>query len=140
MVIGRPVEDVWRLISNMDAYSTAFGEPLGERYRVTSAGPLGLGSIVEANEWTVGQVTEFDPNRAIATSLPAPGREFRHRAMRRATIGHRLEPVASGTRFITWIEVEPNTTANSQLPALRARWRERLRLAAANVKRVMEAT
>lgn len=140
VVIGRPVEDVWKLITDMEAYSAAFGEPLGEHYRVTSPGPFGMGSIVEANDWTVGRVTEFETNHAIATSLPVPGRQFRHWAMRSATIGHRLESTAGGTQFVTWVEIEPTTVGRLLLPALAQRWKRRVRKAVAGVKRSVEAS
>ncbi len=141
----------------MEAYTDAFGQPLGERYRVTSPGPLGLGSIVEANVyrvtspdpsglgasvdsnlWQVGHITEFEPNRVITTSLPAPGREVRHPAMQRGTIRHRLEPTPGGTRFITSVDIEPKAEVVRYLPALRTRWQERVRSAVAGLKQAAE--
>lgn len=155
VVIRRPVEEVWRLLTDMEAYTDAFGQPLGERYRVTSPGPLGLGSIVEANVYrvtspapsglgavvdanAVGQITEFEPNRVITTRLPAPGREVLHPAMQRATLSHRLEEIPGGARLVTSVHIEPTTEAMRHLPALRARWQQRLRSAVAGLKQAAE--
>jgi hypothetical protein len=157
VVVRRPVEEVWRLLTDMEAYTDAFGQPLGERYRVTSPGPLGLGSIVEANVyrltspepsglgaivdanlWQAAQITEFEPNRIITTSLPAPGREVRHPAMQTGTISHRLEAIPGGTRFITSVDIEPKAEVMRNLPALRTRWQERLRSAVAGLKQAAE--
>jgi hypothetical protein len=157
VVIGRPVEEVWRLLTDMEAYTDAFGQPLGERYRVTSPEPLGLGSIVEANVyrvtspepsglgatadadlWQVGQITEFEPNRVITTRLPAPGRKVRHPAMQSGTISHWLEAIPGGTRFVTSLDIEPKVEAMRNLPALRTRWQERLRSAVAGLKQAAE--
>jgi hypothetical protein len=156
-VVHRPVEDVWRLLTDMEAYTDAFGQPLGERYRVTSPGPLGLGSIVEANVyrvtspepsglgaivdpnlWQVGQITEFELNRVITTSMPAPGREVRHPAMQSGTISHRLEAIPGGTRFITSVDIEPKAELMQHVQALRTRWQERVRSAVAGLKQAAE--
>ena len=155
--IRRPVEEIWRLITDMEAYTDAFGQPLGERYRVTSPGPLGLGSILEANVyrmtlaepsglgaivdanlWMAGQVTEFEPNRVMTSSFPAPGREVRHPAMQSGRISHRLEATPEGTRFITSMEIEPKAEVMLHLRALRARWLERARSAVAGFKHAAE--
>jgi len=157
VVIRRPVEEVLRLLTDMEAYTDAFGQPLGERYRIPSPGPLGLGSIVEANVyrvtspepsglgaivdanvWQVGQVTEFEPNRVITTSLPAPGREVRHPAMQRGTLSHGLKAIPGGTRFISSVDIEPKAEAMRNLPTLRARWQERVRSAVAGLKQAAE--
>ena len=92
--------------------------------------------MVDAN--AVGQITEFELNRVITTSLPAPGREVRHPAMQRATLSHRLEEIPGGARFITTMYIEPTTEAIRHLPALRARWQERLRSAVAGLKQAAE--
>jgi uncharacterized protein YndB with AHSA1/START domain len=157
VVVDRPVEEVWRLLTDMEAYTEAFGQPLGERYRVTSPGPLGLGSIVEANVyrvtspepsglgaiadanlWEVGQTTEFEPNRVITITMPAPGRVVRHPAMHSGTISHRLEAIPEGTRFITSVDLEPKAEVIRNLPALRTRWQERVRSAVAGLKQAAE--
>jgi uncharacterized protein YndB with AHSA1/START domain len=39
VVVDRPVEEVWRLLTDIEAYTDAFGQPLGERYRMSSPGP-----------------------------------------------------------------------------------------------------
>jgi uncharacterized protein YndB with AHSA1/START domain len=157
VTVRRPVEEVWRLLTDMEAYTEAFGQPLGERYRVTSPGPLGLGSIVEANVyrvtspepsglgaivdanlWQVGQITEFEPNRVITSSMPALGRKVRHPAMQRGTLSHRLEAIPEGTRFITSVDIEPKAEVIQHLPALRTRWQERVRSAVAGFKQAAE--
>jgi hypothetical protein len=157
VVVRRPVEEVWRLLTDMKAYSDAFGQSLGERYRLTSPGQLGLGSIVEANVyrvtspeplglgaiadadlWQVGQITEFEPNRVITISMPAPGRTVRHPAMQRGTLSHRLEAIPERTRFITSVDIEPKAEVMQHLPALRTRWQERVRSAVAGFKQVAE--
>jgi uncharacterized protein YndB with AHSA1/START domain len=157
VVVDRPVEEVWRLLTDMEAYTEAFGQPLGERYRLTSPGPLGLGSIVEANVyrvtspepsglgaiadanlWQVGQTTEFEPNRVITITMPAPGRVVRHPAMQSGTLSHRLEAIPGGTRFITSVDIEPKEEVMQHLPSLRTRWQERVQSAVAGFKKAAE--
>jgi hypothetical protein len=97
-----------------------------------------LGAVIDANFWHVGQITEFEPNRVITSSFPVPGTEVRHPAMQSGTLSHRLEGIPGGTRFITSVDIEPTADVMLHLPALRARWQERVRSAVAGLKQAAE--
>lgn len=135
VVIERPADDVWKVIGDMDAFSAAWGN----HYKVISAGPLGVGSIIEEQEdGDTAVVTEFEPNRRMAVALPAPGHDFRHWAARGGRIGHILEPIPQGTRFVTWLEVDFKTLPGLIAPALLPLWMRRLRKPVGRVKQAIE--
>lgn len=49
VVIARPVEDVWAVLSNLDNFKR--WSLSGQEYKQTSPGPLGVGASVEVAEW-----------------------------------------------------------------------------------------
>jgi hypothetical protein len=130
VVIKRPPEDVWALINDMERYSVAWGE----HYTVTSPGPLGLGSTLSEDDGETATVTEYEPMRAFSIDVDTRG----HWALKSARLGHVLEPVPEGTRFVTWLE--PHFTLRGRLlqPVLAALYRRAARKPVNGVKRYLE--
>ncbi len=107
VVIARPVEDVWAILSNLD--NVKRWNLSGSEFRQTSPGPLGVGASVESERVVLGRfhirlqgivVTEYEPNRAVAMSVrigiaQEPGTQ-------RLT----LEPISEGTRFTRVVEMD----------------------------------
>lgn len=104
-VINRPVEDVWRVVTNFDNWAKAARS--GSEFRQTSEGPLGVGATVESCRTIVGRnlklhsivITEFEPNRAFGMTDKAPG-------LRRGSQRFTFEPVPEGTRVTRSVEGE----------------------------------
>jgi uncharacterized protein YndB with AHSA1/START domain len=106
VVIARPVEDVWAVLSNLD--NVKRWSLSGSECRQTSPGPLGVGASLEEVKVVLGRfhlrlrglvVTEFEPNRTIALTdnrvgIAQPGRQ-------RFTV----EPIKEGTRLTLVAEI-----------------------------------
>ena len=105
VVIDRPIEDVWAFIVDPFNMPRASRSWLGTR--MTSSGPLGLGSTFHAR-WTIFGfetrtnfvVTEWDPPRRVTLSGTGG-------PMRSGTLGMTLESTAQGTRIVRTSELEP---------------------------------
>ncbi len=107
VVIARPVEDVWAVLSNLDnvkRWSTT-----GSEFRQTSPGPLGVGASVEIDRAVLGRfhirlqdvvVTGYEPNRTLAMTIP--------NGIAQQPIAERftLEPSKEGTRITRVAEMD----------------------------------
>jgi carbon monoxide dehydrogenase subunit G len=77
VMIDRPVEEVWKFITDLSNMSKWY--PAILEARPTSAGPIGVGSTIEIRRknMTIPQrITEWEPNRKftfVVTSGPAKG-------------------------------------------------------------------
>ena len=129
VLIRRPVEDIWALMMDMDRYSVAWGE----HYRVTSPGPMALGSVIEEDDGTSAQVIEFEPPQRFAVELKGG-----HWALESARIGHVLQPAPDGTRFTTWFDATFKGWGKLLRPALMPYFRGVARKPVNGVKRYME--
>lgn len=129
-MIKQPVDVVWELINDMERYSVAWGE----HYTVTSSGPLGLGSTLSEDDGETARVIEYQPKRTFSIEIDPRG----HWAMRSARLGHILEPVPEGTRFITWLEADFTFVGRLLKPFLVAAYRRAARKPVNGVKRYLE--
>jgi uncharacterized protein YndB with AHSA1/START domain len=106
VVIARPVEDVWAVLSNLD--NVKRWSISGSEARQTSPGPLGVGASLEEVKVVLGRfhlklrdlvVTEFEPNRTIALTDNRVG--IAHPGRQRFT----FEPIKEGTRLTQVVEI-----------------------------------
>jgi len=136
-VINRPVEDVWKFVTNFDNWAKAAKS--GSEFRQTSEGALGVGATVESRRTILGRslklhsivITEYEPNRAFGMTDKAPG-------LRPATARFTFEPAPEGTRLTRSAEVELGRGRLLEpvfAPLLRWGWRSE----GAAMKRLVEA-
>lgn len=130
VVIERPVEAVWKLLTDMEAFSIAWGE----HYTLTSAGPLGVGSTVAEDDGTVATFTEFEPNHRYTFSI-----EGDSRLLRRVIMGFELEPVGKSTRLKLWAQFAFKGGLRLLEPIVLPYWKLLGRKPMANLKRTLEA-
>lgn len=137
VVINRPVEDVWKFVTNFDNWAKTARS--GSEFRQTSEGALGVGATVESRRTILGRslklhsivITEYEPNRSFGMTDKAPG-------LRRASGRYTFEPAPEGTRVTRSGELE---LGRGRLlwpvfaPLLRRAWRYEF----AAVKRLIEA-
>jgi hypothetical protein len=136
-LVKRPIEEVWTVVTNFDNWAKAAGS--GSVFRQTSAGPLGVGAIVEARRTILGRsrqthsmtITDFEPNRVFGMTDKVPG-------LRRLPQRFAFEATPGGTRVTRSVELvlgrgrllEPVVA-----PLLRRIWRYE----GAAMKRIIEA-
>ncbi len=135
IVINRPVEDVFAILSNVEnnpKWSNVFLDA-----RKTSDGPIGVGTTWQIVGRAFGQpieaeaqVTEYEPNRqwAQTQSGPIP-----------AKIWQTYEPVEEGTRVNVALEAEPGGFFKLAEPLLKTMMKRGIATDLANLKDLMEA-
>ena len=101
---------------------------------MTSPGPLGLGSTLSEDDGETAHVTEYQPKHAISIDIDTHG----HRALRSARLGHILEAVPEGTRFITWMEADFTFIGRLLQPILIASYKRGARKPVNGIKRYLE--
>jgi uncharacterized protein YndB with AHSA1/START domain len=136
IVIGRPVEDVFAVITN-PALDHRWSSAVVEA-KLTSPGPVGVGTTAHYIGSLFGwhydadwEITEFEPNRRfVALSSGSP-------MIVRAT--QALEPVPGGTRLTVTYDMDLSRVAALIWPLMRwygtRRWDQALR----TLKGLMEA-
>jgi hypothetical protein len=136
-VVKRPVEDVWKVVTNFDNWAKAAGS--GSEFRQISAGPLGVGAIVEARRTILGRsrqthsmtITDYEPNRVFGMTDKVPG-------LRRLPQRFIFESTPDGTRVTRSVELELGRGRLLEpvfAPLLRRIWRYE----GAAMKRLIEA-
>ena len=136
IVINRPVEEVFAVVSNLEnnpRWSSAFLE-----VQKTSEGPIGVGTTWRATQKALGQrleseveVTEYEPNRKFAQvskSGPIP-----------AKIWGNYEPVEGGTRVSIVLEAEVGGFFKLAEPLVKSMLKRSIEADFANLKDLMEA-
>lgn len=130
VVIRRPLADVWNLLNDMERFSVAWGE----RYRVTSEGPIRVGSTIAEDSDAVATITEYNPQHDYSFVVKPEKNPF----ITSVGMGFVLEPVDGGTSFTTWFE--PQFTAWGRLlrPVIVPFWLFLSRKPVNGVKRYLE--
>ena len=137
ILINRPVEEVWKFISNIE------NMPRWDRgvleARQTSEGPMGVGSTVQVVRQFLGRrrignfrVADVVPNRTVAIQAGGMGV--------RGEVRYTFEPVEGGTRMTSSAEVVFGGWLKLITPIIRPMLERDGRDDLANVKRVMEAS
>ena len=137
VIINRPVEEVWKFVSNLENLRQwDYG---GLEARQTSEGPIGVGSTFQTQRQFLGRplresvrISEYVPNRIMA--FPFSGWSFS--GQNRTT----FEPVGGGTRMTSTSEVELAGWLKLMTPIFPSMLRGLAQKNLANVKRIMEAT
>jgi len=136
IVINRPVEEVFAVMSNHE--NNPKWNPATLEAKKTSAGPIGVGTIVRSVTRIAGQrlegeseFIEYEPNRKYATRVnsgPFPMK-----------LQETFESVEGGTRVDARIEVEPEGFFKLAEPLLAKIAKRQLEAALASLKDLMEA-
>ena len=135
LVINRPIQDVFAIVSNLEndpKYSSQVVEA-----EITSPGPLGVGSTgrlvtkyMGRRVENTGEITEFVPNRRYAwrfTSSPVPlGGWFT------------FQPAGDGTRVAAGISASPTGALKLAAPLIAKMGRRWLAHDLGTLKRLME--
>lgn len=113
VVINRPIDELFAVF--LDLFNAPSLPGSSFSVRLTTPGPMGLGSVLRARRVMLGfetvliqTITEWDPPRAMTATMK--GRPFRS-AVDRFT----LEPVAEGAKLTETLDIE-------LAPALRLLW------------------
>lgn len=137
-VIDRPIDEVWAFVTDPFNASRMGGGRLAAR--VTTPGPLGLGSsyqqrvaILGFETWIKTVVTELDPPHVLAHS--AKNASIAGPFSARIT----LDPTAAGTRVVRTVEIEPRGIWKVFLPILRPLLWRQMEAQTRNLKRLLEA-
>jgi hypothetical protein len=109
-------------------------------FRVTSPGPLGLGSSVQQRQAILGLetrlrtvVTEWNPPHAMAHST------YEASTVRSASFSVALEPTATESRVVRVAEFEPRGIWRLFLPILGPLFRRQMDAQTRNLKRLVES-
>ena len=137
IIINRPVEDVWKFMSNIEN-ATKWDRGVLEA-RQTSEGTIGVGSTLQTRRQMLGRqrigklrVSEYVPNRIIALQASLG-------QIAAAQIRYSFEPVDGGTRMTGTSEVELRGLWKLITPILTRMLARDGREDMANMKRIMEA-
>jgi hypothetical protein len=113
VVIDRPIDEIWAVFLDLFSAPTLPGSSMSVRQ--TSAGPMGLGSVMVARRVILGfetrlteRITAWDPPHSVTIRME--GRPFRS-MIERVTLAN----VAGGTRLEETLDME-------LVPALRVLW------------------
>jgi len=135
IIINRPVEEVWKFVSNIEN-ATKWDRGVLEA-RQTSEGPIGVGSMLQTRRQMLGRqrigelrVSEYVPNRMIALQASL-GRMT-------AQIRYAFEPVEGRTRLTGTSEIELGGLWKLITPILIPMLERDGRADMANIKRLME--
>ncbi len=137
LVIKRPVEDVWKFVTNFDNWAKMASSQ--SEFRQTSEGPLGVGAIVESRRTILGRsvklhdivVTDYESSRVFGMTDKTPG-------LQRASQRFEFEPAPEGTRLTRSVEVELGRGRPLE-PVLASLVRRSMRTEFAALKRLVEA-
>ena len=133
VMIDRPVEEVWKFIS--DISNLPKWEPAILEVRPTSAGPIGVGSTIEIRRknMTIPQrITEYEPNRKftfVVTSGPAKG----------TTGTYSVEKIEEKTRITVSGDFKVNGIYKLVGPFITPSERREAVASLGNVKRILES-
>jgi carbon monoxide dehydrogenase subunit G len=133
VMIDRPVEEVWKFISDLSNISK--WEPAILEMRQTSAGPIGVGSTIEIRRknMTIPQrITEWEPNRKftfVVTSGPAKG----------TTGTYSVEKIEGKTRITVSGDFKVNGIYKLVGPFITPSERREAVASLGNVKRILES-
>ena len=134
--INRPVEAVWKFVSNIENMPNWDRGVLEARQ--TSEGPMGVGSTVQVVRQFLGRrriahfrVVDVVPNRTVAIQAGGAGITGKVR--------YTFEPVEGGTRMTSSAEVVLGGWLKLIAPIIRPMLERDGRDDLANVKRVVEA-
>jgi carbon monoxide dehydrogenase subunit G len=135
IIINRPVEEVWKFVSNIEN-ATKWDRGVLEA-RQTSEGPIGVGSMLQTRRQMLGRqrigelrVSEYVPNRMIALQASL-GRMT-------AQIRYAFEPVEGRTRLTGTSEIELGGLWKLITPILIPMLERDGRADMAHIKRLME--
>jgi len=136
IIINRPVEEVWKFVSNIEN-ATKWDRGVLEA-RQTSEGTIGVGSTLQTRRQMLGRqrigklrVSEYVPNRIIALQASLG-------QIAAAQIRYSFEPVDGGTRMTGTSEVELHGAWRLITPILNLMLERDGREDMANMKRIME--
>ncbi|MGD0804292.1 MAG: SRPBCC family protein [Candidatus Bathyarchaeia archaeon] len=133
VMIDRPVEEVWKFIADLS--NVPKWEPGVLEARLTSSGPIGVGSTCEIirKDMTLPQrCIEYEPNRKLSfvvTSGPAKG----------TVVGFGVEAVEGKTRFTSADDVKFDGFYRLLAPFVTGGLRREGVATVGNVKRVLES-
>ena len=135
VVIQRPVDEVWQLITDMEALSRAGGG----NYRQTSPGPFGVGSTIEEVEDHQGpapfaRVTDFQPNRSYSFAITGDLGRLLHNI----SGGYTLDESTNGTQLTWWYDVDVRGIFKIVRPIVSMYWARGLRKPLASIKSALE--
>ena len=135
--VDRPVEDVWRAV--IDFPNGPKWDPGLLECKVTSEGPLSVGSTVQSRRTTRGanlvvfRVTEYEPGRKFAAEVMSP------RAMRGSRHMETLESVEGKTKYsIAW-DLKVNGLYSLLGPLLARSSKKLAETQVGNLKRMVES-
>lgn len=141
VVIERPSADVWAFLVDPFSVPRMGGGRL--RLRVTSPGPLGLGSSIQQRVAMLGfetsidtVVTEWDPPRAVTHSISGSAKGG---LMRSATFRTSLEETPAGTKVMRMADMEPRGILRFLWPMLWPVLVPRMDAQTSTLKRLLEA-
>jgi len=136
VTINRPVEDVWKFISNWENFAQWDRGVL--EVRQTSEGPTAVGSTLQSVRLILGlrgigalRVTEYEPNKLLAVKGSA--------ASVSGSIRFTFEPIGDGTQLTETREVELGGLWKLIAPIILPMQETQGRNDLANVKRVLES-
>ena len=137
VVIDRPVEEVWKFIS--DWSNAPKWMPSALQVKQTSAGPLGVGTTIQSR-WSsrllsqgASRVSEYEPGRKITLENTSP------RLIRGSSESFGLENVEGKTKLNSAWELKINGFYRLVEPLLVGRLRKSNEVMVSNVKRVLES-
>ncbi len=135
VVINRPLEDVFAVLSNVE--NNPKWSPIFLEVKKTSAGPIGVGTTYRGVAKFLGQrieteteVTEYEPNRTIASKSKSPFP---------VEVRQTFEPVEGGTRVNFTLNGEPGGFFKLAEPLVGTMARRSTEADLANLKDLMEA-
>lgn len=136
VVIDRPVEDVFAVLSDVEQTTLWYPTVIEERW--TSSPPDGVGSarIAVSKSYGVRQeneavVTVFDPNRALALESVRSQVPF--------TVSIRFEPTSTGTHVDWHVEMMPTGIYKPVVSMSFGPFIKQLQAALGNLKAMMES-
>ncbi|HYU50137.1 MAG TPA: SRPBCC family protein [Candidatus Limnocylindria bacterium] len=136
VVIDRPIEEVWAFMADVFNVPRLRGQTLA--IRMTSAGPVGVGSTLQARmsifgfETRIhGVLTEWDAPRAMAFSVTMGAGT--------GIVRQALEPMGSATKVVRLIELDLKRRFRLVWPILGPLVRRRWDRATRNLKQLVEA-
>ena len=135
VIIDRPVEEVWKFITDLSKFPKWDNEVL--EVRQTSTGPLGLGSTVEVRQkmrnMTLPQrCIEYEPNRNFSfavTSGPGKG----------STVTFSVEIIEGKTKFTKVDDLKFSGFYKLVGPFITPSMRREVVAANGNLKRILES-
>lgn len=133
--IRRPVDEVWNVITDFEALSKAGG---GD-YRLTSPGPLGVGSTIEEIEDHKGppplaRVIDLQTNRSYTFTITG---ELGNR-LANVKGGYVLDRTPNGTQLTQWYDFDFVGALKIVGTIVSLRWAQLLRKPLARIKTAME--